>query len=134
MKQKLIYLFLSVILFACELPDTSPLQGPVISFYKGIDPWTSQPTFVTSDTTIKGNKRIFVKAHFAAAATLKQAEARVNGEIVFEKFFENDNYYNAEFLNEVSPLSVPATYTFYFKAIDWNNKTIEKNLVVNFTN
>lgn len=107
-------------------------QTPVISFYLGIDPWTHQPTFVYSDTTLSGTKLRFLKANFAASGTIKNILIKNNDEIIYDKTIENSTTYNQEYQLELKPVLVPVTYKLYFKVEDYNGKIAEKTLTVNF--
>lgn len=127
-----IQILLSAIFMASCLKTEEVLPAPVISFYKGIDAWTNQPTFVYTDTTINGIKGKIVNVHFAAAATLKDVLITMNGEEVHAKNFENGSYFNYNYLLKVIPQTLPYTCVLKYKAIDYHNNSAEKTLTINF--
>lgn len=132
------YLYLSIlplvlVLNSCVKVDPPvAAQEPVISFYLGIDPWTHQPTFIYSDTTVTGTKQRYLRANFAASGTIKKITVKNNDVVLYEKTIENSTVYNEEYQIELKPVLVPTTYNLYFKVEDYNGKTAEKALKVNF--
>lgn len=122
---------LTVLLLAsCELPNHTDAPGPVISFYKGINDWTNQPTFVYSDTSIKGYREKTVQVHFAAAATIKSVLMKLNDTVKYEKNFDNDNDYNHSYSIAVKPDNLPKTYVFYCRVTDYNNRSAERTITL----
>lgn len=127
------FILLLIHLSACvKTADTAALPAPVISFYKGIDPWTHQPTFIYSDTTITYIKTYNARVNFAAAATLRHLLVKARNEVLLDKELENDNYYNQEFSFGINPDKIKGTFVYTFEALDWAGKTSTKTLTVVF--
>lgn len=118
---------------ACSKVDDGLLTTPpVISFALGRDPYTNQPTFITSDTTVRYGYGKMIGAQFAAAGTLKHVEVRLRDTVVFEDDMENETEYNKYQVISVKPNSNPETVECKFFAEDWNGKTTERTLKVTF--
>jgi len=134
MMKKLFLISLLLLGFnSCTKEDNSATtDAPVISFYKGIDPWTHQPTFIYSDTIISGMKERMVKVNFAAAGVIRHLFVSNNGEILIDKEVDNDTKFNEEFSIVLSPESLPKNYKILCRVKDYNDKTTERELDVTF--
>lgn len=115
-----------------KIDQPIPDENPIISFYFGIDPWTKQPTFIYTDTTISGIKRKYVRANFAASASIKHILVKNNENILYDKIVENETVYNREYQIELYPASLPQNHNLYFMVEDYNGKIVEKTLKVKF--
>lgn len=115
-----------------KIDPPMPDENPIISFYYGIDPWTNQPTFIYTDTIISGIKRKYVKANFAASATIKHILVKNNENVIYDKIIENETVYNSEYQIELYPSSLPQNHDLYFLVEDYKGKIAEKTLKVKF--